>query len=194
MKTVFTTFQAQTEVKRSKFLAFLVPIGDFAAMHEKLKADHPKANHIVWAKRWFNDRRQLEEASSDDGEPKGCAGKPVLQVLRGNGLVECAIFVVRYFGGIKLGTGGMARAYGAAAKVVVELADTVPYEPRVRLRFHLPFEQIAKWEHRLKEIERHDESKRFDESGVWWQMAISENAKTAIADALEKARIPFSVE
>ncbi|WP_353662672.1 YigZ family protein [Hydrogenimonas sp. SS33] len=185
--------EAQTEVKRSKFLAVLVPIGRFDAMHARLRAEHPKANHIVWAKRWFNEEGQLQEASSDDGEPKGCAGKPVLQVMRGNGLVECGLFVVRYFGGIKLGTGGMARAYGAAAKEAVAQARLSLFEPAVTLKFHLSFEQIARWEYRLQGFGGCRVSKSFDEKGVWMEVEIPEGREKELSAALENERLPFSI-
>ncbi|HSR74465.1 MAG TPA: YigZ family protein, partial [Sulfurovum sp.] len=83
-----------------------MPIADFEGLQSKLKVEHPKANHVVYALRYLNEFDQVVENFSDDGEPKGCAGTPALNVLRGEGLVNCAVLIVRYFGGIKLGTGG----------------------------------------------------------------------------------------
>jgi len=76
-----------------------------------LKIEHPKARHIVYAYRELNEFNQIIENSSDDGEPKGSSGVPVLNVLRGEEFINVAILVVRYFGGIKLGIGGLVRAY-----------------------------------------------------------------------------------
>jgi len=69
-----------------------------------LRESHPKARHIVYAYRELNEFEQIVENSSDDGEPKGSSGVPVLNVLRGEDFINVAILVVRYFGGIKLGT------------------------------------------------------------------------------------------
>lgn len=76
-------------------------------MHERLKAEHPKAAHVVWALRERNGYGQIVENQSDDGEPKGTSGQPSLNALRGAQLVNAGALIVRYFGGIKLGTGGL---------------------------------------------------------------------------------------
>ncbi len=145
MKTIDKRYHSETEVKRSKFLSFLVCIDQFEEMRKELQAKHPKANHIVWAFRRVNEYSQIVEDCSDDGEPKGCAGKPVLHVMQGNDLVNCAILVVRYFGGIKLGTGGMARAYSEAAKVVVDSAKLTPYEKEIQLSFSTDYANMRRW-------------------------------------------------
>ena len=127
MRTLQSSAEALTEVNRSKFITYLVPIGEFDGLQERLKAQNPKANHVVYALRYLNEYDQVVENSSDDGEPKGCAGVPVLNVLRGEDVINCAVLIVRYFGGIKLGTGGMARAYADAVKNVLGEAALVPY-------------------------------------------------------------------
>ena len=122
MQTIETTFNYTTEVNRSKFLTYLVPISLYDGLQNKLKREHPKANHVIYALRYLNVYDQTVENFSDDHEPKGCAGIPALNVLRGEKLVNCAVFIVRYFGGIKLGTCGMARAYALAVKNVLKEA------------------------------------------------------------------------
>ena len=102
MQTVERTYESLTEVKRSKFITYLVPISEYDGLQEKLKAENPKANHVVYALRYMNEYEQIVENSSDDGEPKGCAGTPALNVLRGENIINCAVLIVRYFGGIKL--------------------------------------------------------------------------------------------
>ena len=142
----------QIEVKKSKFLSFLVPIEQFNKMHQKLKKEHPKANHIVWAKRELNEFKQIVENSSDDGEPKGGAGVPTLNVLRGNELINCGILTVRYFGGIKLGVGGMARAYSEAANKVVKKAEILPYIELLNLTIEANYNEQRQIEYTLKEL------------------------------------------
>jgi putative IMPACT (imprinted ancient) family translation regulator len=126
----------ETTEKRSRFIAYLLPYAEFPGMQERLKAEHPKASHVVYASRHIDEYGRVVERSGDDGEPKGCAGVPVLNAMRGAELVEAAILVVRYFGGIKLGTGGMARAYSAAARSVIDSADLRPWRRIGRLEFH----------------------------------------------------------
>ncbi|EMG30721.1 YigZ family protein, partial [Campylobacter showae] len=109
MQTVLRVVSTKTEAKKSTFLCFLCPICEFKALHERLKAEHPKAAHVVWALRERNGYGQIVENQSDDGEPKGTSGQPSLNALRGAQLINAGALIVRYFGGIKLGTGGLVR-------------------------------------------------------------------------------------
>lgn len=117
----------QTEVKRSKFLAYVAPTKGVAAAKafiEEIRLKHPDANHNCWAFVANRPENSIEIGFSDDGEPSGCAGRPMLNVLQGSGIGEITVVVARYFGGIKLGTGGMARAYGGAVNAVLAQAET----------------------------------------------------------------------
>ncbi|AKF24582.1 hypothetical protein YH65_03625 [Sulfurovum lithotrophicum] len=151
MQTVRQSCIHPTEVNRSKFIAYLVPIDEYDGLQEQLKKEHPKANHIVYALRYLNEYDQVIENSSDDGEPKGCAGVPALNVLRGEELINCAVLIVRYFGGIKLGTGGMARAYALTVKNVVKNAEVAVYEKETSYEFETVYSQIDKTLYVLKQ-------------------------------------------
>lgn len=177
MKTVERIFDAQTEVNRSKFLSFLVPYAEFDHMHASLKAQHPKANHIVYAVRHLNEYGHIVENSSDDGEPKGCAGVPALNVLRGEELVACGVLIVRYFGGIKLGTGGMARAYAQAVKDVIAKADIVPYKKRYLFSFFTPYQDVRQTEYRLLHWGIEPVRCDYGSKGVTWFVMLSEKEK-----------------
>ncbi|OQX74505.1 MAG: hypothetical protein B6D59_02355, partial [Campylobacteraceae bacterium 4484_4] len=98
MQTVKTITLSETEVKKSLFLAFLVPIERYETERSRLRKEHPKANHIAEATRKLDTMGRVEESFSDDGEPRGCAGMPILNVMRGHHLIDAALFVVRYFG------------------------------------------------------------------------------------------------
>ena len=87
---------------------------------------HPQASHVTFAWRLLTDQG-LRERFSDAGEPSGTAGRPILAHLQGKDLINCCLAVIRYFGGIKLGAGGLARAYGQAAKQVLEIAQMHPH-------------------------------------------------------------------
>jgi len=168
VRTVEQSYESLTEVNRSKFLTFLVPYSAFEGLQAKLKAEHPKANHVVYALRYLNAYEQVVENSSDDGEPKGCAGVPALNVLRGEEMVNCAVLIVRYFGGIKLGTGGMARAYAQAVKDVLASADTMPYEKQLLHQFTTSYSMIDKTLHLLKQCGITQIERDFGTNEVKW--------------------------
>ncbi|WP_296823893.1 YigZ family protein [Sulfurovum sp.] len=151
MLTVKEVSVFTTEVNRSKFITYLVPISEYKGLQEKLKTKYPKANHVVYALRSLNAYDQVVENSSDDGEPKGCAGVPALNVLRGEELINCAVLIVRYFGGIKLGTGGMARAYALSVKNVTREAELAVYEKQIPYEFTTDYSQIDKTLYALKQ-------------------------------------------
>ncbi|TDF36593.1 YigZ family protein [Alteromonadaceae bacterium M269] len=115
-------WQTELEIKRSKFLTF---VGNATS---KVKADsfikqlrdlHPKANHVCWAY-IAGSPQSTTRSMSDDGEPSGTAGMPMLKVIEHSGLGDIVVAVVRYFGGTKLGTGGLQRAYSDAVSQALE--------------------------------------------------------------------------
>ena len=130
MKTIARPVCAETEEKKSRFLAELVFHDDLAQRVSELRVLHPKANHHVTAYRYLNDQDQLIEHGKDDGEPSGTSGVPCLKVLQGRDLINVAVIVTRYFGGTKLGTGGLVRAYSGAANAACNLAEIVDYIPQ----------------------------------------------------------------
>jgi len=119
------------EVKQSKFIAHLLPYSQYESTLKLLKLEHPKARHFVTAYRYLNEFKQIVEHSSDDGEPKGTSGKPSLMVLQGQDIINSAVIVVRYFGGTKLGTGGLVRAYSDAVNLVLNEAVLVEYKNEI---------------------------------------------------------------
>lgn len=179
MQTILETFSASFEEKKSTFLAYLCPIQAFDALHVKLKNDHPKAAHIVWAKRLFNEYKQIVENNSDDGEPKGTSGPPVLNVMRGAELVEVGILIVRYFGGIKLGTGGLVRAYGSSAKEVIAHATLVPFVFKEMLTCKTDYPLVPRFKHYSAQKNLHVKNRLFENDGVVWEMELSEAEKEA---------------
>ena len=174
MQHIERSFESLTEVKRSKFITHLVPISEYKGLQDKLKSEHPKANHVVYALRYLNEYNQIVENASDDGEPKGCAGTPALNVMRGEGLINCAVLIVRYFGGIKLGTGGMARAYALAVKDVVKVSELILYEKQICYDFSTSYSEVDKILHTLKQIGILDYEREFGVEGVDWVITSSE--------------------
>jgi len=177
------------EVKRSKFIAYLVPISGFKNFGMILREENPKANHIVYAYRTINDNGQVVENSSDDGEPKGCAGVPVLNALRGKELVACGIYIVRYFGGIKLGTGGMARAYAQAANDVISKADLNSYHKMIRFSFETPYNTINRVLYLLGLTGIRDYERIFENERVRWMVSSRQELIEELQSTLESERI-----
>lgn len=121
--------RAETEVRRSRFIALVARAeteDEARSLIAASRSEFPDAGHHCSAFIVSVPGSNRVERSSDDGEPAGTAGMPMLEVLRGSGLTDVAAVVVRYFGGIKLGTGGLVRAYSEA------LGAALPRVPRVR--------------------------------------------------------------
>ncbi len=143
--------QVELLIKKSRFLGFAAFCGSEDEARSQLesarKAD-PKANHHVYAWRLLDDETgQISCRSDDDGEPGGTSGRPVLQVLESHRLVNAQIIVVRYFGGIKLGAGGLVRAYGEAAAKAVAAAELKTLIVTEVVHLTVPFTQISTIEH-----------------------------------------------
>lgn len=130
----------------SRFLALLAPAGDLASARSVLERrgrEHPDATHHCSAYRVWHDAK-IHAAGFDAGEPAGTAGRPILGALERRDVVGAVCVVSRWFGGVKLGTGGLTRAYGAAARAAVEAArergllETVGLLARFRVVFDYP--------------------------------------------------------
>ena len=142
-------FTHTLEVKQSKFIAHVLPYDGYDAWLQRLKSEHPKARHFVTAFRYLNGFGQIVEGSSDDGEPRGTSGKPTLAVLQGSDLINAAVITVRYFGGTKLGTGGLVRAYSDAANGVIAQAALQPYVHEERAAFRCEYTDMGRVEYAI---------------------------------------------
>ncbi len=126
--------------KMSKFLSFAIPVAD-AAEAKRWIADFQKryhdARHVCWA--YMIGSARVEFLSSDNGEPSGTAGKPILGQINSYGVTNVVIIVVRYFGGIKLGTSGLIAAYREAARQALEAATIVERHDMSTIAFTFPY-------------------------------------------------------
>lgn len=135
--TLKAPVHAELEVKKSRFLAWVEPLADKAAVQARLadlRSQYSDARHICFAFYVAGD-----SGMSDDGEPSGTAGKPIFNVISHKHLVNVLAVVVRYFGGVKLGAGGLVRAYGGAVSLALEQAEWVPVEAWHEWVFECPF-------------------------------------------------------
>lgn len=130
---------AEEIIKKSRFLATALPVaGEDEAKAALAKYGHADANHNCWA--W---RIGATYRFSDDGEPSGTAGKPILAAIDGQTLDNVIVIVTRWFGGVLLGSGGLMRAYGGTAAACLRGAEKVEMKPWVEGRFHLDFSDLA---------------------------------------------------
>ncbi len=130
---------AELIIKKSRFIACVEAVTDRSAALarvDQLRAEHPGAAHVCWALMAGG-----QSAANDDGEPGGTAGRPMLEVLRHQDLEGVLATVVRYFGGVKLGAGGLVRAYTDAVAQALLTAEKVPMVRMRLLRCQLPYAQ-----------------------------------------------------
>ena len=161
MKFVQKEFSCTFEEKKSKFIAYLMPQHLFDEVMKKVKAEHPKARHYVYAYRYLNEFEQIVENSSDDGEPKGTSGKPSLAVMAGAEIINSAVIIVRYFGGIKLGTGGLVRAYGDSVNEVIKMAEFKEYKKLITKTLVCDYAELSQLEYLLNQENINIKSKEF---------------------------------
>lgn len=121
--TLAAAVSAEIDIRKSRFIALAIPVADRAAAMvelDALRTLHPGATHVCWALLAGG-----ESGMSDDGEPSGTAGRPILEVLRHHEVDGVLAAVVRYYGGIKLGAGGLVRAYTDAIATAMQLAERI---------------------------------------------------------------------
>ena len=142
-RTIQTPAEFRQKIERSEFLAvaFAVSVeSEFTARLQAIRKEHFDATHHCWAFRLFEAERAR---SSDAGEPSGSAGKPILSAIESAQLFDAAIVVVRWYGGVKLGTGGLARAYRGTAAGAVERCAIVEKFVYERVDVIVPFERVS---------------------------------------------------
>ncbi len=142
-RTIAGRAEFRQKIERSDFLGIAFPAAsedEFFAELDRLSRRHFDATHHCWAFRLFANSRAR---SSDAGEPSGTAGKPILSAIGSADLFDAAIVVVRWFGGVKLGTGGLARAYRQTATETLRRAEIVDHYVYDRFRVIVPFDRLS---------------------------------------------------
>ncbi|MCP4571935.1 MAG: DUF1949 domain-containing protein [bacterium] len=167
--TLGTPGQAETRVQRSRFVAYAAPVADEAAARayvDEIGRRHHDARHVCWAARFglVDDPREIR---ADSGEPAGTAGEPILRALRQAGITDCVGVVVRWFGGVKLGTGGLGRAYGEAAALAVAAAARRTVLLGVRAELVFPYALQKTVRHHLDGHEGRIESEEYGAEVRW---------------------------
>ncbi|XP_039042402.1 IMPACT family member in pol 5'region-like isoform X2 [Hibiscus syriacus] len=144
--TVKETVTLEKEIKKSKFIAVAGSISIEQSAHSFLnQVKDPRATHNCWAYKVGDQYR-----SSDDGEPSGTAGKPIQSAIDFSGLDRVMVVVIRHFGGIKLGAGGLVRAYGGVASECLRNAPTCLIKSKVPMGVEVPFDLLGVLYHQLQ--------------------------------------------
>lgn len=168
-------------VNGSRFIAIVRPIAaveQASAMLDAVRDRHPDASHHCWAYRLGDEMR-----FSDDGEPGGSAGRPMLEVILKRELDRCAAVVVRYFGGKKLGVGGLVRAYGGAVARALDAAGTTEVLERERLEVRVPFADVDAVLRALDAMAAEYETS-FDQHGLVATVEVLASERGALQDRL----------
>jgi uncharacterized YigZ family protein len=157
--------KAEKEVKKSKFISYVYPCPDEIQAKDKireLKLEHKNAAHVVYgfAAGFSNN---FTKRMSDDGEPSGTAGKPVLSIIEGNSLVNILVVVVRYFGGIKLGTGGLVKAYSDSANLAIQNAEFKKFVQEKKVIINFPYDYLGPVQGYLKSGKIRIENENYSE-------------------------------
>jgi uncharacterized YigZ family protein len=142
-RTLAEPAEFRHKIERSEFLGIAVPVTteeEFFAQLERVQKRHFDATHHCWAYRLFRDARSR---SADAGEPSGTAGKPILAAIEGAALHDVGVIVVRWYGGIKLGTGGLSRAYRETAAETLRNAKLLDRYVYQRIGVIAPFDSLS---------------------------------------------------
>lgn len=173
------TFQKELEIKKSIFLATLILVKNEEEAQEaiaKMKKEKRDATHNCSAYRIGTER--IYEKSSDDGEPQGTAGHPMLHVLQMNELTNTLAIVTRWFGGIKLGAGGLTRAYTQSLADAVKEVDLVRYTPHEKYTVSFPYTTAGAFENHIKGTDIIVKDRQFSDKVTVTFLTLPDKAET----------------
>jgi uncharacterized YigZ family protein len=169
-ETLAVETEFQEEIRKSRFLAFAAPISNAAEAQTFInRVSNPGATHNCWA--W---KLGQQYRFNDDGEPGGTAGRPILAAIEGQNCDRIVVVVTRWFGGIKLGTGGLVSAYGGCAAKCLQQAERVELVPRILVACQCSYSELPLLKSRLHDFEALLEDEAFGASGVDIRLALPE--------------------
>lgn len=190
-------FEREIEVKKSRFIATAMPVASESEMRRFIESQRlrfPGANHHCSAYIIGSPFHPRAAGSDDDGEPSGTAGKPMLNVLMGQQIGDVCVVVTRFFGGIKLGAGGLVRAYGAAVKELVPEWPLAEREPMASLTLRYPYDQQGWIDSLLKRFEADVSGSDYTEA-VTQQLTLPQrNQELFCHEVAERAHLGVSCE
>jgi len=158
--------QADQTINKSRFIARARRCEnerELALFLRQFASEHSSAGHLAYAFR-MKTAEGIVARFSDAGEPAGTAGKPIMQMLDGQNYVNCCVAVVRYYGGINLGTGGLVRAYGGTAKQAMEQAGRQAFVEMVQLKISTSYKRVDELTREVQRLNGEILDKQFDEA------------------------------
>lgn len=181
-KTILGEAKAENVIEKSRFICHMKPVSSKEEAMDfinSIKKEHYNATHNVPAM-VIGDKMQLKWCS-DDGEPQGTSGQPILSLITNEGLTNICVVVTRYFGGIKLGTGGLARAYSGTAKLCLDMAEICQVENQVVLDYEIDYSYLQK----IQNLAQKSEYPVFSIADVTY----TENVRVKIAVSIEEEEL-----
>ncbi len=183
-QTLKRAVTARLEIKKSEFIAYAYPVTsrEDAMFHvEQLKMKYSDARHHCWAYIIGDPHNTTSAGFDDDGEPNGTAGKPILNVLQHKSIGNVIIIVVRYFGGIKLGAGGLTRAYAGSAQAAVDMMTLLEHVPLVQVQILAEFATEAQCRYVVDSL-----NGRIDDVAYSKQVTLTATLAEADIDSLKE--------
>ena len=183
-QTLKRAVTARLEIKKSEFIACAYPVTsrEQAMFHvEQLREQYPDARHFCWGYIIGDPDNTTSAGFDDDGEPSGTAGRPILNVLQHKSIGNVIIVVVRYFGGIKLGAGGLTRAYAGAAQTAVDEMTLNPYVPMAKIQILAEFATEAQCRYMIESLGGH-----IDDVAYSKQVTLTATLAEADIDSLKE--------
>ena len=177
----------ELEIKRSRFITSIKQVSnklEAKAFIKTLREEFQDANHHCWAVIAGRPDDIYQQDQSDDGEPKGTAGKPMLNVLQHSNLGNLVVVVTRYFGGIKLGAGGLVRAYTQCVSESLKELKTVEFLIRDAVQIQLPYSMLDSLEYAFKNTNIEITDKTFTES-IKLNLLVSKNDKSLLKNIVD---------
>lgn len=194
-RTVYQEGSAEIVERKSRFIARVFPIKteeEAAELLEKIKKQYWDARHHCWA--YIIGESQIQERFSDDGEPTGTAGKPILEVIRGQKLRNVMIIVIRYFGGTLLGTGGLVRAYTQAAQEGLLKSNVILKVKGYRLKIRTDYTGLGKIQYLLAQSGIPVVDSQYDEKVELYVLVSEEEEKRLVAELTEATNAKAQTE
>ena len=184
MEIILGRAEAEIEVKKSRFIAIAEPVESLEEVKEavnRIRAEHPNATHVVHAA--VVGAAGTMYSSSDDREPKNTAGRPALEVVKGSGITNICVSIVRYFGGTLLGTGGLVKAYGDSAKEVLKVVETEPLIAKKSVEILLDYEFYTLFKRLVSDVEAKVDNEAFG-TGIKVRLTLPEANYPKLISAL----------
>lgn len=184
--------RAEIEIRKSRFIGHCLPVDSretALAQVATLRDRHPEARHVCWAYVLGDPQGTASAGMDDDGEPAGTAGRPLLNLLQKQRVGNALLVVVRYYGGVKLGAGGLTRAYSQSGAAALEAAELAPCVPLLRLKIETPYALEARVRHLLAAAGALGVQADFRPTGVRLTATLPETATDEIVQACKALQV-----